>query len=73
MKKVTLTMVRDPLLPLPWLKTQWEVEPRRLGLGIGIKDMVEGVGLDLWEAIKVDLTRCLLRSARTRRIKPRRN
>ena len=73
MKKVTLTMVRDPLLPLPWLKTQWEVELRRLGLGIGIKDMVEGAGLDLWEAIKVDLTQCPLRSVRTRRIKQRRN
>jgi len=77
-KKVTLTKLKVHPLLLPWLKMQWEVGLRQLGLETGIKEegMVTRVGVvqDLqWEVIKVDSTQCLLRSVRTRRTRQRRS
>ena len=76
--KVTLTRLKVHPLLLPWLKMQWEVGLRQLGLETGIKEegMVTRVGVvqDLqWVVIKVDSTQCLLRSVRTRRTRQRRS
>ena len=76
-RKVTIIRLKVQPLPLPWLKMQWEVGHRQLGLETGTTK--EGMvatrvaGPDLWEATKVDLTQCLLRSARIRRTRQRRS
>ena len=74
-RKVTITRLKVNPLLLPWLKTQWGLGLRQLGLGTGTKEVMATrvAGPDQWEVTKVDSTRCLPRSARIRRTKPRRS
>ena len=67
-RKVTITRLKVHLLLFPWLKTQWEVGLKLLGLGTGTKGAMATrvAGRDQWEVTKVDSTRCLPRSARIR-------
>lgn len=62
-RKVTITRLKVNPLLLPWLKTQWGLGLRQLGLGTGTKEVMATrvAGRDQWEVTKVGSTRCLPR------------